>query len=197
MASWQRYARTAVLLCLVLLTCAAIYAVADAGAMSRAGPDYKNRQRTGMSGKGVWFSIISFLTSIGWITTSEQETVRSSGLWKLAGSAAKTAKSPKEAEKGAVVCRPRVLCLVRAGRRSATTVRARLTGCAFGLCVVPAGPRYRPRIKQGDHRRLVAWCQNADRGACVSVRDYDPRPCCLTDDASVCTSVTADAQCQG
>ena len=129
METWQRYTRAAMVLCLVLLACAAICAAADSGAMTSA-PRDKNRQRTGMSGKGVWFSVISFMTSIGWIMTSERETVRSSGLWVQAGRRAKTAKSPKEADKGAVVSNATT---VRAGW--CTRVGQGFTTCArFLLC---------------------------------------------------------------
>ena len=106
MERWQRFARAVMVLCMILLACAAICAVADAGAMTSA-PRDKNRQRTGMSGKGVWFSVISFLTSVGWLVTSERETVRSSGLWVQAGRCAKTAKTPKQADKGGVVRKQR------------------------------------------------------------------------------------------
>ena len=157
------------MLCLVLLAIAAICAVADSGGMTIA-PRAKNRQRTGMSGKGVWFSVISFMTSIGWILTSERETVRSSHLWVQAGRRAKTAKSPKEADKGAVVCASNAAVCALAG----TLVGA--LQLALDLCCVPVGSHYWPRIQQGDHRRLAAWRQNADRGTCVPVRHSAPSP---------------------
>jgi len=162
-----------VVLCMILLACAAICAVADAGAMTSA-PRDKNRQRTGMSGKGVWFSVISFLTSVGWIATSERETVRSSGLWVQVGRCAKTAKTPKEADKGGVVRKQRVLCLlVCAGLRGSLCGHGSQLG--LGLFCVSQGAHHWPCIKQGDHRRLAAGRQDADRGTCIPVRYAVPK----------------------
>jgi hypothetical protein len=172
MERWQRLARGAMVLCLILLACAAICAVADASAMTSA-PHHKNRQRTGMSGKGVWFSIISFLTSIGWIATSERETVRSSGLWVQVGRCAKTAKSPKEADKDGVVRKQRVLCVCALAW--AAPLCRHGSHLALRLCCAPVGAHYRPRVEQGDHRRLAAGRQNTDRSTCVPVRHAVPK----------------------
>ena len=72
-----------------------------------------SRRKTGMSGKGVWFSVVSFATAIGWIVSSERETVRSGGLWALAGREAVTAETPKKAPPEGSVVRspPRPPCL--------------------------------------------------------------------------------------
>eukprot|EP01046_Picozoa_sp_COSAG06_P002726 COSAG06_NODE_99_length_24156_cov_20.889549_15_plen_103_part_00 len=102
-----------------------------------------------MSGKGVWFSLISFVTAIGWITTSERETVRSGGLWAQAGRRAKTAESPKQAEKGSVVrgTHRRHCCFPSSQAYACvSTDRGRSRGRVI------AGARHRPCSEQGNHR---------------------------------------------
>lgn len=158
--------RAALVACLLLLAFAAACAVAESAGAPAPAPT-KNRRHTGMSGKGVWFSLISFVTAIGWITTSERETVRSGGLWAQAGRRAKTAESPKQAEKGSVVrgTHRRHCCFPSSQAYACvSTDRGRSRGRVI------AGARHRPCSEQGNHRRRSARCQDADVGARVPVR---------------------------
>ena len=111
-----------------------------------------------MSGKGVWFSVVSFATAIGWIVSSERETVRSGGLWALAGREAVTAETPKKAPpEGSVVRsppRPPSLCAAGADRAPA-----------------PApGAHHRPGQQHRGGQRQPAQRDYADAGAAAPVR---------------------------
>ena len=109
-SSWGRKLRVTLIACLVVASFCLVVAAAEAAAEAAAAPAVnfprvreKTRRRTGMSGKGVWFSIISFATAVGWVATSERETVRSGGLWGQAGRIAKTVEKKKDATEGGVV----------------------------------------------------------------------------------------------